>query len=202
MLVLVRWWHSTFVEPPVTWWLDTVLGAWEESWWAGRAGGPACLCTTRATFRLPSADFLPPHSCVGLRACKAPCRRRPAQRGAQRSSPRKHETSRIYCLLRACSKVFVREAFATTTRLINGASAWVRACVSSGFLALACMLGGDLAKDSSSIAPAHGCMRGCASGLLALAQPPVAAGGGSCSCKAQQAQQAGPAQQRAVQPAP
>lgn len=31
VLVVVNWWHGTFLEPAVTWWLDTVLGTWEES---------------------------------------------------------------------------------------------------------------------------------------------------------------------------
>lgn len=53
-LVVVSWWHATFLVPAVTWWLDTVIGTWEES-----------------------------------------------------------------------CKVFVREAFAAGTRLINGAAAWV-----------------------------------------------------------------------------
>ncbi|GAB4815151.1 hypothetical protein N2152v2_002197 [Parachlorella kessleri] len=31
VIVVVRWYHSTFIQPPVDWWLDTVLAAWEES---------------------------------------------------------------------------------------------------------------------------------------------------------------------------
>ena len=99
ILVVVRWYHSQFLEPVVTWWLDTVLGVSG----VGHAGGLESHLLLPAAASLPSRCYIAP----AQTACSNPAWCGPAMQAWEESV-----------------KAFVRESFATTMRLLNGAAAW------------------------------------------------------------------------------
>ena len=107
VLVVLRWWHSQFVEPVVTWWLETVLGVG-----AGRL----------QLLRQPLASQLAPH---GLHLLTRETPRRNLNLHCTALQIKDHSLSG--CFRQAWEetvKAFLRESFATATRLLNGASAW------------------------------------------------------------------------------